>query len=299
MSRARPRALRCAMSERSRDRARAERREACDRGIVEADSETTGEDCREALTIELPLLPARGARLDQARAGERHAAGGCADRADGAAREGRIGGALVVPDSPARTRRAPCSGASGGTAPRRRRAGRASRPDRAGARRCPRCPPARPRARGGSARRSSHARSRHLRATRLRRCARAGRGDRSCCAARAASRRWPPAGRPRSRAAEQRRERAVQLVTEAPATAQGDLFDERDLVELDGHAEMDVEVLERHALEVRPVQPRERVRGGRRPAVDAQARQIRSGQIGAHGPPGYAASVPRTSAPKR
>ena len=99
--------------------------------------------------------------------------------------------------------------------------------------------------------------------------------------------------------AEQRRERAVQLVAEAPATAQGDLFGERDLVELDGHAEMDVEVLERHALDVRPVEQRERVRGGQRPAVGTQARQIRSGQIGAHGPPGYAASVPRTSAPKR
>ena len=99
--------------------------------------------------------------------------------------------------------------------------------------------------------------------------------------------------------AEQRRERAVQLVTEAPATAQGDLLGERDLVELDGHAEMDVEVLERHALEVGPVQPRERLRGGRRPAVDPQARQIRERSDRGAWPAGYAASLPRTSAPKR
>ena len=73
---------------------------------------------------------------------------------------------------------------------------------------------------------------------------------------------------------EQRGEGAVQLVAEPAARAHGDLLDERRHVQHDRHAEVDVEVLERHPHAMRTVQAPQRTRtsAARSPATPILSR---------------------------
>ena len=118
-----------------------------------------------------------------------------------------------------------------------------------------------------------------------------------------------------AKAGQQIRERAVELVAEASATTQRDPLGKCARIELDRNPELDVEVLERHPLEMGAVEGTQRSGRRRRPCVPAQTAEIGVNETGldvfrlrrsrhrtileALVLLGQAASLPRISAPKR
>ena len=288
MSRARPRALRCAMSERSRDRARAERREACDarhrrggfrndrRGLRRRPARSSSRSCLPVAPVSTRRVPASVTRPSGVRIVQ------TVPRVNGESGElwwyrqpgsnsasAALGSVTRYCSTPSQSRSSEPSGPGRSTKVPARVA------------------PARPRARAwiGSSKQPRPKPTSASHSTSVDAHAQAEVTE-AAAAARAASARCASSSstsKPSSR--EQRRERAVQLVAEAAATAQGDLLGERDLVELD-RARRDGCRGSRtaRARGAPDAAARSVVRGRRRPAVGTQARQIRErsdpGRIG-------------------